>query len=77
MVTGIATGSDMTLEQNIDMQLNYFKAEEITDSSVWIFKSHDPIRTFNPVKAKSNKTIVCVRNPFDVIVSVLQFQACY
>ena len=42
MVTGVATGSDMTLEWTLDLQLSDFKGEEIVDDTVWIVKSHDP-----------------------------------
>lgn len=69
LVTGIATGSDMPIEAVIDMQMNYFKGEEITDSSVWIFKSHDPMPIKGRPKVKANKVLVCVRNPFDTMTS--------
>ena len=69
MITGIATGSDMTIEFNQDMQLNMNKAEEITDSSVWIYKSHDPYFVPFHQKAKANKLICCSRNPYDTIAS--------
>ena len=69
MITGVATGSDMTMEFNLDMQLVSNKAEEITDSSVWIYKSHDPYLIPFHQKAKANKVICCVRNPYDIIAS--------
>ena len=80
-ITGVVTGSEMSLEFNVDLQLMNFKGEEITDESVWIKKSHDPkfISIHDPefissVKThKCNKIIVCVRNPYDVIASLMNF----
>ena len=69
MITGVATGSDMAMEFNLDMQPISNKAEEITDSSVWIYKSHDPCFIPFHQKAKANKVICCVRNPYDIIAS--------
>ena len=42
MITGIATGADISIEATLSLQLGHFKGEEILDSSVWIFKSHEP-----------------------------------
>ena len=72
-VTGIATGSDMCLEFNVDMQQQYFKAEEITDASVWVKKSHDPKYDTGTVLHKCHKVICCVRNPYDCIASFMHF----
>ena len=72
-VSGIATGSDMPLELNIDMQLDFFKGEEICNASVWIRKSHDPMTSPNSVVHKANKIICCVRNPYDTVVSMFHF----
>lgn len=72
-ITGIATGSDMTLEFNQDLQLQDFKAEEITDSSVWIRKSHEPKPNQNNKLNKCNKILCCVRNPFDCTASLMHF----
>ena len=72
-VTGIATGADMTLELGTDLQVVSFKGEEIIDSSVWIKKSHEPYTTFNNIVCKSNKVIMCVRNPYDSISSMMHF----
>jgi hypothetical protein len=73
LVTGIATGSDMSLEFCVDLQLKDFKAEEIIDSSVWIKKSHDPKWNLNNITNKCNKVICCDRNPYDVIPSLMHF----
>ena len=72
-ITGIATGSDMSLEFNVDLQLQDFKAEEITDSSVWVKKSHDPKPNMNNKIHKSNKILLCVRNPYDCFASLMHF----
>jgi len=72
-ITGIATGSDMSLEFNVDLQLSDFVAEEITDESIWIKKSHDPKWNNNNKLSKCNKIVCCVRNPFDIIASMMNF----
>ena len=59
----------MPLELNVDMQLNQNKAEEITDESVWLYKSHDPLKVPDVCLAVANKVLCCVRNPFDTIAS--------
>ena len=63
----------MAVELNYDLQLNIFPGEEIIDDSVWIYKSHDPIMFPNPIIHKANKIIVCVRNPYDILVSIMNF----
>ena len=72
-VTGIATGADMTLELDVDLQLTDFKGQEIIDDSVWIRKSHDPKMNPNNITNKCNKVICCVRNPYDTIFSLINF----
>jgi len=50
--------------------------EEITDASIWMKKSHDPMAFhFDPIINKTNKMIVMVRNPFDTIYSTLNLLA--
>jgi hypothetical protein len=68
MITGVATGADMTLELGVDIQM-MFIAEEITDSTVWIKKSHDPKMNVNNKTHYCNKILCCVRNPYDTIAS--------
>jgi hypothetical protein len=63
----------MSLEFNVDLQLSDFKAEEISDASVWIKKTHDPKPNLNNKINKCNKIICCVRNPFDIIASMMSF----
>ena len=70
MITGIATGSDQCLENNIEMQIQNFKAEEIVDERVWINKTHDPMNFILVKKFDSNKIISCVRNPYDCHTSL-------
>ena len=55
------------------MQLNYFKAEDITDASVWIKKSHDPKYDSGPQVHKCHKIICVVRNPYDIAPSMMHF----
>jgi len=75
-ITGIATGSDMKVEFNAEMQMKDFKGEEITDSSIWVYKSHHPMKMGPPgapnnnFRARCNKIISCVRNPYDVLASM-------
>ena len=72
-ITGISTGSDMSVEFNLDMQLKFFKAEEITDSSVWVKKSHDPKYDDMHKVHKCHKIICVVRNPYDITSSLMHF----
>jgi len=74
-ITGIATGSDMSLEFAVDLQLGDFKGEEITDCSVWVKKSHDPKPNLGNKVHKANKILCCVRNPYDCITSLMHFLA--
>lgn len=63
----------MSLEFNVCLQLSDFKAEEITDSSIWIKKSHEPKPNLNNKTNKCNKILCCVRNPYDCISSLMHF----
>ena len=72
-ITGIATGSDMSLEFCVDLQMGDFCGEEITDDSVWIRKTHDPKWNLGNKTNICNLGIVCVRNPFDTIASIMNF----
>lgn len=44
-ITGVATGSDMVMKHSPNVALQYcgFKAEGVTDDSVWIKKTHFPM----------------------------------
>lgn len=63
----------MSIEYCVELQLQDFKAEEVTDNSVWIKKSHDPWYSLGNVTNKCNKVICCVRNPYDTIASCMNF----
>ncbi len=63
----------MSLEFAVDLQLGDFKAEEVTDCSVWVKKSHDPKPNMNNKVHKANKILCCVRNPYDCIASLMNF----
>lgn len=71
-VTGLFTGADMPLEVGVHFTLKGM-AEEITDDTVWMKKSHFPMLMPTTVVHKSNKAIVCVRNPYDAFVSMMHF----
>ena len=75
-ITGIATGSDMSIEFCVDLQMQQFKGEEITDSSVWIKKTHDPKWNDGNKTHKCNKVLCVARNPYDTITSVMHFLPC-
>jgi len=74
LITGIPTGSDNPLKYVIPLQMLGFIGEAITDDTVWIIKTHDPMRPWG-IDFECNKIIVCVRNPFDVISSLVPFFA--
>ena len=63
----------MAVEFNLDMQLGFFKAEEITDSSVWVKKSHDPKYDDLHKVHKCHKILCVVRNPYDITSSLMHF----
>ena len=72
-ITGIATGSDMSVEFCVDLQMGDFCGEEITDDAVWVRKTHDPKWNLCNKTNICNMGIVCVRNPFDTIASIMHF----
>jgi len=71
--TGIFTGSDGDLNYSLHYQLQHagFTAEAFSDNSVWFVKTHYPLG--REVFFTANKTICCVRNPFDVVTSMFHF----
>ena len=75
-ITGIATGCEMSIDITLDQQFNGFMGEEIVDESVWIKKSHWPMRIPGNQIQIGNKVLVCVRNPYDIIVSLMYFTSC-
>ena len=70
-VTGISTGTDALLSGylNSALQLMGFMGEEIYDERVWVVKGHCPSRVTPRVTISTNRVIVCVRNPLDVLAS--------
>jgi malate/lactate dehydrogenase len=50
--------------------------EEVSDDSVWITKTHYPMR-YSWRDFKTNKIFITVRNPFDIIVSTIHFFGTY
>jgi len=76
LITGVPTGSDMSLMYAMPLQLAGFIGEAIVDSTCWIIKTHDPVRP-HCKNFTTNKIIVCVRNPIDVINSMIHFLSCW
>lgn len=74
-ITGIQTGSDMGMDKGLHVHQMFaeFLGEHIVDDSVWIKKSHDPMLLPGSLVNKVNKVICCVRNPYDVFVSMTHF----
>ena len=50
-----------------------FKAESIIDNRSWVIKSHFPYVYPFTIPCKISRSIVLVRNPFDVVASLFQF----
>ena len=46
--------------------------EQNVDDTVWIIKSHKPMRIAT-INYFTNKIVVCVRNPFDTIMSTVHY----
>lgn len=74
--TKICTGSDSNLKRKLvrDLRDKGMYGEGITDSRVWVVKSHYPERR-EPKIFKANKIILLVRNPLDAIVSLFNMNA--
>ena len=51
------------------LQLLGMKGEGVTDDRVWVIKSHHPLKIPQSAEFKSSKTVVCIRNPLDVLIS--------
>ena len=68
--TKIVTGSDSRPNRTLAASLLRFgyRGEGITDSSVWVIKSHYPER-LGYVRFAASRIILLVRNPFDAIES--------
>jgi len=72
LITGVVTGSDMPIENPMPLQMAGLLGEGVVDDSCWIVKTHYPIPTTEQA-FNCNKIIICVRNPFDIIVSKTHF----
>jgi len=79
-ITGTVTGSCYANDRLLKFQLTVqgFRGESIVDNRVWGQRSHYPLKqsTFN-IPTESSKAIVCVRNPYDIAVSVNQLFLTY
>ena len=72
MITGVPTGSEMPSYITMPLQLTGLIGENTVDDTTWIVKSHHPMRIkFDDFSC--NKLIVCVRDPFDVMRSGMNF----
>lgn len=68
--TNIVTGSDSRPNRTLSASLLRFgyRGEGITDSSVWLVKSHFPER-LGYIRLNVKRVILLVRNPFDALES--------
>ena len=71
-ITGVVTGSDMPIENPMPLQMAGLLGEGTSDDRCWIVKTHYPSE-LTEYPFDCNKIIVCVRNPFDVMVSKQHF----
>ena len=72
LITGVTTGSEMPVSAPTPLNIQGMIGEQVADDTVWVVKSHHPMR-IECLNFKTNKFIVCVRNPFDVILSTVNF----
>jgi hypothetical protein len=74
-ITGISTGNDIECKYlvNLALQMQGFKGQEVVDDKVWIVKTHYPDGFSVELDYKTNKVILCVRNPLDVLASQFSF----
>jgi hypothetical protein len=59
----------MPLAPTTMQQMFGMRGENIVDERVWVVKTHYPMNMPNALPFRSNKVIVCVRNPLDVFTS--------
>ena len=77
LLTGIHTGSDCTLDLDVQFQMQGLSGTHTVDDTVWIAKSHSPwIMKMIPIFT-ANKCIVIVRNPLDSMVSMLHMASLF
>lgn len=74
-ITGLTTGNDIECKYlvNLALQMQGFKGQEVVDNRVWIVKTHYPDGFSLELDFDSNKSILCVRNPLDVLASQFSF----
>ena len=70
-LTGVTTGSNMSVLMMTAWQMQGMRGESIVDNRVWIKKTHWPNIMPGAGEFHSNKVICCVRNPLDVFVSIM------
>ena len=68
-ITGITTGSTISIHTSTSLQIMGLKGESHSDDSVWVAKSHHPFNIQGAVPNTVNKTFICVRHPLDVFPS--------
>lgn len=78
-ITGVFTGSDMSLDLTIMMQVQGMLGEETVDNSCWISKTHAPLTQDKPTAFDADKIIYITRHPIDVFPSMmsLMFTQCH
>lgn len=72
-ISGITTGGTMHLHTATSLQIQGLKGEAVYDNRVWISKTHHPLIIPYRFKFYSNKLLLCVRNPLDIIPSYASF----
>ena len=75
LLTGVWTGADNTLHVNVHLQMQGLAGEDIVDDTTWVVKTHSPWCMPEAPLFKSNKVVVIVRNPLDVIISWINLLA--
>ena len=68
-ITGITTGSTISIHTSTSLQIMGLKGESHCDDSVWVTKSHHPFGIKGSAPNSTNKTFICVRHPLDVFPS--------
>ena len=68
-LTGVTTGSCMSIHTSTSMQVMGMKGESHIGDNVWVVKSHHPFAVFGASTFNSTKTFISVRHPLDVFPS--------
>lgn len=74
-ITSIITGDHVKKDFTCDISLSVLglAGQGVLDDSVWIVKTHSPIDNGKTIDFEATKTICCVRNPYDAILSQFNF----